>query len=180
MGLLHGRGYRVDFIALHWYGGDFRTQAAVGQLKSYVQAVYKRYRKPIRLTEYALIDFSNGTRYATDAQQAAFVTASTRMPASLPYVRRYAWFGLPSSETEPGSGLFRGDGTATRAGRAFQAARCPPDRSLPVRPGQRDLSAEVVRPQPSPGLLSSDPPLLRAGPSCRPRAGSLARCPTRT
>lgn len=131
MGLLHGRGYRVDFIALHWYGGDFRTQAAVGQLKSYVQAVYKRYRKPIRLTEYALIDFSNGTRYATDAQQAAFVTASTRMPASLPYVRRYAWFGLPSSETEPGSGLFRGDGTATRAGRAFQAARCP--RPLPPR-----------------------------------------------
>ncbi|MGJ6965367.1 sigma-70 family RNA polymerase sigma factor [Streptosporangium sp. G11] len=117
------RGYRVDFIALHWYGADFRTEAAVGQLKSYVQAVYKRYRKPIWLTEYALIDFSNGTRYASDAQQAAFVTASTKMLASLPYVRRYAWFGLPSSETEPNSGLFRSDGTVTRAGRAFQAAR---------------------------------------------------------
>ncbi|MFF5246610.1 sigma-70 family RNA polymerase sigma factor [Streptosporangium sp. NPDC000095] len=117
------RDYRVDFIALHWYGADFRPQPAVNQLKSYIQAVYQRYRKPIWLTEYALIDFSNGTRYASDAQQAAFVTASTRMLASLPYVRRYAWFGLPSSETEPGSGLFRGDGTATRAGRAFQAAR---------------------------------------------------------
>ncbi|MGC5016018.1 sigma-70 family RNA polymerase sigma factor [Streptosporangium sp. DT93] len=117
------RGYRVDFIALHWYGADFRTEAAVGQLRSYIQAVYRRYRKPIWLTEYALIDFSNGTRYADDARQAAFVTASTRMLATLPYVRRYAWFGLPSSETEPGSGLFRADGTATRAGRAFQAAR---------------------------------------------------------
>ncbi|MEU4537399.1 sigma-70 family RNA polymerase sigma factor [Streptosporangium sp. NPDC023825] len=117
------RDYRVDFIALHWYGADFRTQPAVNQLKSYLQAVYKRYRKPIWLTEYALIDFSNGTRYASDAQQAAFVTASTRMLASLPYVRRYAWFGLPSSGTEPNSGLFRHDGTVTRAGRAFQAAR---------------------------------------------------------
>ncbi|MEU4833543.1 sigma-70 family RNA polymerase sigma factor [Streptosporangium sp. NPDC023615] len=117
------RGYRVDFVALHWYGADFRTEAAVGQLRSYLQAVYERYRKPIWLTEYALIDFSNGTRYADDARQAAFVTASTRMLATLPYVRRYAWFGLPSSETEPGSGLFRADGTATRAGRAFQAAR---------------------------------------------------------
>ncbi|MFF3438488.1 sigma-70 family RNA polymerase sigma factor [Streptosporangium sp. NPDC002721] len=117
------RDYRVDFIALHWYGADFRTQPAVSQLKSYVQNVYKRYRKPIWLTEYALIDFSNGTRYASDAQQAAFVTASTRMLATLPYVRRYAWFGLPSSQTEPNSGLFRHDGTVTRAGRAFQAAR---------------------------------------------------------
>ncbi|MEU4833188.1 hypothetical protein [Streptosporangium sp. NPDC023615] len=44
------------------------------------------------------------------------------MLASLPYVQRYAWFGLPSSDTEPGSGLFRGDGAATAAGRAFQAA----------------------------------------------------------
>ncbi|MFC4591581.1 sigma-70 family RNA polymerase sigma factor [Sphaerisporangium corydalis] len=116
------RGYRVDFIALHWYGADFRAPAATAQLKSYLQAVYKRYRKPIWLTEYALIDFSKGTRFASDAQQAAFVTASTRMMATLPYVRRYAWFGLPSSGAEPNSGLFRADGTPTRAGRAFQAA----------------------------------------------------------
>ncbi|MFS1299994.1 glycosyl hydrolase [Streptosporangium longisporum] len=116
------KGYRVDFITLHWYGGDFRTEAAVGQLRSYIQAVYERYRKPIWLTEFALIDFSNGVRFPTDAQQAAFVTASTKMLASLPYVQRYAWFGLPSSDTEPNSGLFRSNGAATAAGRAFQAA----------------------------------------------------------
>ncbi|GLW12568.1 hypothetical protein Misp01_76960 [Microtetraspora sp. NBRC 13810] len=117
------RDYRVDFIALHWYGADFRTGPAVNQLKSYIQAVYQRYRKPIWLTEYALIDFSDGTRYASDAQQAAFVTASAKMLASLPYVRRYAWFGLPSEDGKPGSGLFRGDGAATQTGRAFQRAR---------------------------------------------------------
>ncbi|MGC5014230.1 glycosyl hydrolase [Streptosporangium sp. DT93] len=116
------KGHRVDFVTLHWYGGDFRTEAAVGQLRSYLQAVHERYRKPIWLTEFALIDFSGGVRFPTDAQQAAFVTASTGMLASLPYVQRYAWFGLPSSDTEPGSGLFRSNGAATAAGRAFQAA----------------------------------------------------------
>ncbi|SDL27655.1 sigma-70 family RNA polymerase sigma factor [Nonomuraea jiangxiensis] len=117
------RDYRVDFVTLHWYGADFRTEAAVRQLKTYLQAVHKRYRKPIWLTEYALIDFSNGTRYAGDAEQAAFITASTKMLASLPYVQRYAWFGLPSEDGKQGSGLFRGDGRATKAGRAFQEAR---------------------------------------------------------
>ncbi|MCT9929576.1 glycosyl hydrolase [Planotetraspora sp. A-T 1434] len=116
------RGYRVDFVSLHWYGGDFRTEAAVGQLKSYLQAVYERYHKPIWLTEYALIDFSHGVRFPTEAQQAAFVTASTTMLAGLPYVHRYAWFGLGTSDTGPSSGLFHGNGVATPAGRAFQEA----------------------------------------------------------
>ncbi|MET7683460.1 glycosyl hydrolase [Streptomyces sp. NPDC005423] len=71
------RGYRVDFITLPWYGGDFRTPQAVQQLTSYLRAVHERYHKPIRLTEYALIDFSHGTRFPSPAQQAAFLTASS-------------------------------------------------------------------------------------------------------
>ncbi len=84
------KGYRVDFIPLHWYGGDFVTDRAVSQLKGYLQAVYDRYKKPIWLTEFALIDFSNGTRFPTEAQQAAFVTESAKMLQSLPFVERYA------------------------------------------------------------------------------------------
>ncbi|WP_285586095.1 sigma-70 family RNA polymerase sigma factor [Herbidospora sp. NBRC 101105] len=117
------RGYRVDFVTLHWYGGDFRAAAATQQLKSYLQKVWQRYRKPIWLTEYALIDFSGGAKYASDAEQAAFLAASSKMLASLPYVQRYAWFGLPAKEAEPNSGLFTEDGVATRAGKAFQQAR---------------------------------------------------------
>ncbi|GAA0995262.1 hypothetical protein GCM10009555_089130 [Acrocarpospora macrocephala] len=116
------RGYRVDFITLHWYGGDFRADAATGQLKSYIQAVYDRYKKPIWLTEFALIDFSNGVRYPTEAQQAAFLTSATQMLGSLPYVQRYAWFGLPAKDTGVSTGLFHSNGTTTPAGRAFQAA----------------------------------------------------------
>ncbi|MFJ6081376.1 sigma-70 family RNA polymerase sigma factor [Streptomyces sp. NPDC092369] len=116
------KGYRVDFITLHWYGGDFRTPQAVDQLKSYLAAVYARYHKPIWLTEYALIDFSQGTRFPSAQQQADFVTASTKALDDLSYVQRYAWFGLGADPSKPSSGLFTNGTTTTLAGRAFQAA----------------------------------------------------------
>jgi hypothetical protein len=115
------RGYRVDFITLHWYGSDFGA-AAVGQLKSYVQAVYQRYHKPIWLTEYALIDFGGGQRYPTEAQQAAFVTGSTAMLDALPYVERYAWFALPAKAAGD-TGLYANGTTPTQVGVAYRAAK---------------------------------------------------------
>ncbi|MFG1914781.1 glycoside hydrolase family protein [Micromonospora sp. NPDC048898] len=116
------RGHRVDFIALHWYGGDFTTANAVNQLRSYLQAVHDRYGLPIWLTEFALIDFSNGVRFPTQAQQADFLTAATRMLGGLSWLHRYAWFGLPATDKDQ-SGLFRAGGEATAVGRAYQAAR---------------------------------------------------------
>jgi hypothetical protein len=117
------KGYRVDFITLHWYGGNFTTADAVSQLRSYVQAVHDRYHKPIWLTEFALIDFSNGTRFPSEAQQAAFLTAATAMLDGLPYLERYAWFILAASENGPSSGLYLPGPEVTPVGRAFEAAR---------------------------------------------------------
>jgi hypothetical protein len=86
--------------------------------------VYARYHKPIWLTEYALIRFtSGGSQFPTDAQQAAFVTASTSMLDSLPYLARYAWFALPTSSSGPSTGLFGPGAVATAAGKAYEAAR---------------------------------------------------------
>ncbi|GAA4441604.1 sigma-70 family RNA polymerase sigma factor [Phytohabitans houttuyneae] len=117
------RGYRVDFVALHWYGGDFTTANAVDQLRRYLQAVYERYKKPIWLTEFALIDFSGGSaRFPGQAQQAAFVTAAAKMLGGLSFLHRYAWFGLPATDKDQ-SGLFRTGTTPTAVGRAFVAAR---------------------------------------------------------
>ncbi|WBB69342.1 sigma-70 family RNA polymerase sigma factor [Micromonospora sp. WMMD812] len=117
------RGHRVDFITLHWFGAEFATPQAVDQLKRYLQAVYQRYRKPIWLTEFALMRFDGGgQQFPSQEQQAAFLTAATTMLGELPYVHRYAWFGLPATDKDR-SGLFR-DGTETTAiGRAFQVAR---------------------------------------------------------
>ncbi|MEE1929673.1 sigma-70 family RNA polymerase sigma factor [Streptomyces sp. TRM 70351] len=116
------RGLRVDFIALHWYGADFRTEAAVEQLRGYLDAVHERYGKPVWLTEFALIDFSQGTRFPTDEEQAAFLASATKMLAGLPYLQRYAWFGLGTDETGPGTTLFRDGSTVTPQGRAFRSA----------------------------------------------------------
>ena len=113
-------GYRVDFITLHWYGSDF-SSAATGQIQRYIQATYDRYHVPIWLTEYALIKFSGGTVYPTQAQQAAFVTASTQMLEGLAYVERYAWFALPTSKAGD-TGLYGVGGVPTTVGAAYRAA----------------------------------------------------------
>ncbi|MFG3553451.1 sigma-70 family RNA polymerase sigma factor [Micromonospora sp. NPDC047557] len=117
------RGHRVDFITLHWYGADFTTAAAVNQLRQYLQAVHQRYRKPIWLTEFALIRYDGGRQqFPSQEQQAAFLTAAADMLGQLSYVQRYAWFGLPATDKDR-SGLFSDGTTATVIGRAFQAAR---------------------------------------------------------
>jgi hypothetical protein len=115
------RGYRVNFITVHWYGADFATGPAVGQLESYLQAIYARYHLPIWLTEFALARFGGSPAFPTQAQQAAFVTASTSMLERLRYVQRYAWFALPATPGDGSAGLFRSGAVATTVGRAFEA-----------------------------------------------------------
>ncbi|WP_238007248.1 sigma-70 family RNA polymerase sigma factor [Dactylosporangium sp. AC04546] len=117
---IKSRGYRVDFIALHWYGGDFST-AATNQLKSYIQNVYNRYKLPIWITEYALMRFDNGTVYPSTDQQVTFVKNSTAMLQGLSYVERYAWFSLPSSKSGD-TGLYSSGTTPTSVGAAYRAA----------------------------------------------------------
>jgi Glycosyl hydrolase catalytic core len=120
------RGYRVNFIAVHWYGADFATKAAVHQLESYLRAIHARYHLPIWLTEFALIRFGATTAFPSARRQAAFVTAATSMLQRLSFVQRYAWFALPASPGPSGdgtAGLFRPGAVATRAGRAFEAVR---------------------------------------------------------
>jgi hypothetical protein len=114
--------YRVNFIAVHWYGGDFATGAAVHQLESYLRAIHARYNKPIWLTEFALIRFGTTTTFPSAQRQAAFVTAATAMLQRLSFVQRYAWFALPATPGDGTAGLFRPGAIATTAGRAFEAA----------------------------------------------------------
>jgi RNA polymerase sigma factor (sigma-70 family) len=118
------RGYRVNFITVHWYGGDFSTGPAVQQLESYLQAIYDRYHLPIWITEFALANYGGSTpTFPTEAQQAAFLTAAAAMLDGLPYVQRYAWFALPTSAGSGTTGLFNAGPAATEVGRAFEAAR---------------------------------------------------------
>jgi RNA polymerase sigma factor (sigma-70 family) len=117
------RGYRVNFITVHWYGGDFSTGPAVQELESYLQAIYNQYHLPIWITEFALTSYAGSTpTFPTEAQQAAFLTAATEMLDGLSYVQRYAWFALPVSSGSGTTGLFNPGPAATEVGRAFEAA----------------------------------------------------------
>lgn len=113
------RGLRVDFITLHWYGSDFGPDA-VDHLENYIEATHDRYGLPIWVTEYGLINFGGSPKYPSDDQLVAFVEGSTAMMESLPYVERYAWFGLPAEE--PGIGLYTDGSTPTAAGSAYRGA----------------------------------------------------------
>jgi RNA polymerase sigma factor (sigma-70 family) len=124
MAAARARGYPVDFITVHWYGGDFATGPAVQELESYLQAIYARYHLPIWVTEFALTSFSGGTEtFPTEAQQATFLTAATKMLDGLSYVQRYAWFALPTSAGSGTTGLFNPGPSVTQVGQAFESAR---------------------------------------------------------
>jgi RNA polymerase sigma factor (sigma-70 family) len=119
------RGYRVDFIVVHWYAQGFDPGASVSELRAYLQAIYQRYRRPIWLTEFGMVKFGSPTTYPTDAQQSAFLTGAAAMMAGLGYVQRYAWFALPVTTGPTGDGnlgLFASGPAVTPAGRAFESA----------------------------------------------------------
>ncbi|MBT0770174.1 glycoside hydrolase family protein [Kineosporia sp. J2-2] len=117
------RGYRVDFITLHWYGADFRSKQATQQLKSFVQAVHAKYpKKKIWITEYSLIDWSTGTKtFPTATNQANFVKLSTSMLEHISYVEHYSWFAFPTS-AEYKTGLYGPGAKITKPGKAYRAA----------------------------------------------------------
>ncbi|MGI5186049.1 glycosyl hydrolase [Dactylosporangium sp. CA-152071] len=112
---------RVDFITLHWYGSDF-SDAAAGQFAGYLQAVYDRYRLPIWVTEYGLMNFSGTPKFPNTAQITAFITATTTRMQATSYIERYAWFSLPAVGDSLPYGLYKDGTTATPAGQAYRAA----------------------------------------------------------
>ncbi|MEU7400205.1 glycosyl hydrolase [Streptomyces sp. NPDC044948] len=111
------RGLRVDFIPLHWFGGDFGPDAA-NQLRGYLKAVHDRYHKPIWLTEYGLTDYTRGEpRYPTQQQQVDFIKSSSKMLNGLDFVERHAWFALSTATSR--TGLYDGK-SANASGRAYR------------------------------------------------------------
>ncbi|MBU2666514.1 sigma-70 family RNA polymerase sigma factor [Actinoplanes bogorensis] len=115
------KNYRVDFITLHWYGSDF-SPAAVDQFLGYVDAVHKRYGKPIWVTEYGLMNFGGSPKYPSQAQLVTFINGTTRGMQKRSYVERYAWFGLPAVGDSVDFGLYKDGNSPTDAGKAYKAA----------------------------------------------------------
>lgn len=120
------RGYRVDFIPLHWYLSpdlrqNFSTPAAVDDLRRYLEAVHDRYGLPLWLTEFSLITYQDGAHVMKPQIQAEFLAAAAAMMTTLSFVQRWAWFSLPPWPEGPDTALYDDDGRITLAGEQFRA-----------------------------------------------------------
>jgi Glycosyl hydrolase catalytic core len=122
------RGYRVDFVCVHWYGEEFEIDGALKQLKNFLQAVHQKFQLPIWLTEYSLIRWSNTPTYPSWEQQVRFASRSIDMLETLPFVERYAWFSLPPWTKHGGdrTSLYYQDGDLTPVGVAYQKGPITP------------------------------------------------------
>ncbi len=112
------KGYRVDYIAIHSYGGP----SAAGFLDK-LERVHRKFDLPLWITEFAVGDWQANTvkenrHSARDIKD--FMKAVLPKLDRLKYVYRYAWF--PSSPDDPHLGtsaLFNADGSLTDLGEVY-------------------------------------------------------------
>lgn len=111
------RNLRVDFMAVHYYSPD----GNVDRFRNWLIAVHKAYKRPIWVTEFALIDWNRPKR-ATYKANAAFALKAIRMMETLPFVERHAWFAAnpyPWNGRAPQINLVDNNMVRTPLGRAF-------------------------------------------------------------
>lgn len=102
-------GCRVDYIALHWYGGG-------NSMTGYIDGA-RKYGKPIWVTEFA--NWDNGV---TAQSQKSYLAGTTNFLERDPDVFRYSWFigrtsGGPSAY--PYLDLYAGSGQMTALGQLY-------------------------------------------------------------
>jgi hypothetical protein len=103
-------GYRVNFIAVHWYGNCSSPQSLVSYLASMAT-----YGLPLWLTEFSCL---NGSA----AVNATFIQQVGPMLEALPYLQRIGWFSnRPYSGGYQNTGLLDSSGTLSTVGQAYTA-----------------------------------------------------------
>jgi len=108
-------GLKVDFMAVHYYSDD----PSIEKFKAFLTAVYEEYKRPVWVTEWALVDWENTDRFSRE-QIADFVAGASRMMDDLSFVDRHAWFGLYDGGDDwyINSGLVDPSGKLTPVGQA--------------------------------------------------------------
>jgi hypothetical protein len=136
---VESRGYRVDFVCVHWYGGGSDAAGETRALESFLRAVHAKYQKPIWLTELALVEWTMPPAFPTYDEQAAFVRQAVPVLESLPFVERYAWFALPPWSADgiaATTNLYDDGGTPTAVGAAYRSLALLGDQAVAAR-GER-------------------------------------------
>lgn len=137
------KGYRVDFVAVHYYS----TNPSVAEFKAFLEKVYEAYDRPIWVTEWALADWGNPNRFSTEQQRDFFETA-TQMLDELPFVERHSWFGMYDGldSWDINTALVDAAGNLTVVGKTFAELAQPIQTPVPVQKLQdgTDGNDEIV------------------------------------
>ena len=114
------RQLRVDYVCVHSYGGP-NAKALVQRLRE----VYKMYKRPIWITEFAVGDWkakSIDKNKHSPEKIAMFMKELLPMLERLDFVERYAWFSAsPDSAPLGTSALFNKDGSLTKLGKIYSS-----------------------------------------------------------
>jgi len=112
------KGYRVDFICVHWYGGA-NAQSLIDHLKS----IHDLYNRPIWITEFAPADWSAAspaTSKITKEKALAFMQQILPALEKIDYVERYSWYSSdPTNAALGNSALFDNAGKLTQLGEFY-------------------------------------------------------------
>ena len=115
-------GGKVDFIPLHHYSPFLNDVAGgVQKFKTYVESVHEKYKLPIWITEFAMIDYSvpDQPKYPDQATQIEFMKQACQMLEDLESVERYAWFAVPQSDKDPATYLVDAGGNLNELGKVY-------------------------------------------------------------
>ena len=82
------RGYRVDFTAVHWYAAPDASS-----LINHLQSVYNTWGRPIWLTEFANIDWSNNQTWSEEDCY-RFIAEFLWRAEDLLWLKRYSIFSM--------------------------------------------------------------------------------------
>lgn len=114
------RGYRVDYIGVHWYGG-----ANPKEFKAKMQRIHELYgKRPLLITEFAPADWNTGGDIKKNRHKPEAVLAF--MKEVLPWMEEqdwiagYAWFSFEiDSPQGTSSALFDKSGNLTPLGKFY-------------------------------------------------------------
>lgn len=132
-------GLRVDYVAVHHYGGP-NVLAFINKLKE----TYKAYNRPIWVTEFAVADWNatspESNRY-TEAEITAFMEEVLPALDDIDWIYRYAWFDGRNAPLFT-SALFDEESNITPVGAIYAANNPNPD----IGPGVDTEFEPVVDP----------------------------------
>jgi hypothetical protein len=134
------RGYRVDYIGVHSYGGS-----SAADFKAKMKRIYEKYgKRPLLITEFAVADWKTGGDIKKNRHNPAAILAF--MKEVLPWLEEqdwilgYAWFSFqPDSAPGAPSALFDNDGKLTACGRYYKSV-------TPQNPkGDQTITSDPIR-----------------------------------